>query len=189
MRRQAIGPSKRKSATGALDLPSYPGSLANLYRVAIIDQLSRLGDDSALPDDAKLTVLSDSLNNILEIIHRLSQTAPETAPEFWLERSNKSESVFDFIERVYGKYVKKGLKKSDLRRLDPSLYKALFNWSRNHKGNPDLFLPTKKEANDRLLADLEKSGRPANITDNLPLILRDWVRLYRTASSRKRRNK
>ena len=165
------------------------GPLANLYRVAAIDQFSRLEEDPTIPEREKLHALYDVLNNLLDVIYRLSRSAPETAPELWLERANKFESVFDFIERVYGRFLQRGLKKSDLRRLDPSLYKALFNWSRSHKGNPDLVLPTKKEANDHLLAQLENMGAPKTITDILPSIFRDQLRLYRTASSRNRQRK
>lgn len=169
-------------------LSASKSKLAGLYRSAAAHQFSRLEHDPALTHQEKLAILYEILNGLTEVIGRLSQTAPERAPELWLERADRSEPVFDFIRRVYGPYIERGLRKVDLRRLDMPLYRAIFEWSRWNRGNPEVVLPSHRQANDRLIAQLEGSTL-GDITNSLPPILRDRLKLYRTVSARKYQNK
>lgn len=158
--------------------------LANLYRAAAADQLARLEEDPAIDDQEKLAALFDVLDNVTNVIDRLTRSAPEKAPELWKNRPDKTEKIFDFIRRVYGQYIGR-IRKSDLRRLDFSLYKSLYY--QKHKDETDVDLPTIKEANDRLLAQLEGTVSLTDIRNEMPAVLRERLRLYRTVSSRKRR--
>lgn len=104
---------------------------------------------------------------------------PEVAPELYEDRSERDESVRDFIARVYDKWLDGTLARPDLRRLDKKAYQALANWERRF-GRVDYSLPTLKEKNDQVMiesfitadADLElfrrriHSMRSANATYN-----------------------
>jgi hypothetical protein len=175
----------RRKSTNEYSDDAAPSSkaLANLYRIAAVDQLTRLEDDPALPDADKMLVLNQVVENACAIAERLSRTAPEKAPEFWRERADRSERIYDFIRRVYGPYIGR-IRRSDLRRLDFSLYQSLYY--KRHKEEADLELPTAKEANDRLLAQLEGNISLAGIRNSMPPLLRQRLRLYDALASRKR---
>jgi hypothetical protein len=50
---------------------------------------------------------------------------PKTTPEPWLGKRNTDERLPDFFRRVWGKYLRKGLRMSHLKVLDPPLYGSL----------------------------------------------------------------
>lgn len=62
---------------------------------------------------------------------------PQTAPVLWEDRDrNKREKCIDFVRNTYGKWLGLGLRRADLQKLDPSLYRTLSTfYSRN--GIPD----------------------------------------------------
>lgn len=82
--------------------------------------------------------------------------------EHWHTRDkSKKEPVVDFINRVYRNALDGYFSVSDLNRHDPQLKQALYNWARDHNEGMRppfeiLNLPTKKQVNDRLLAELPK---------------------------------
>lgn len=88
---------------------------------------------------------------------------PSRAPEAY-GGVRSGESPPDFIKRVYGRWVGKGLTKTGLRQLDPGLYRALYNWlGRGNVLPDDLPLPTRQEVNDKLVEGfIESSGKPLN---------------------------
>jgi len=58
---------------------------------------------------------------------------PQQAPEAWSQRTNnRRESPADFILRVYGRWIRKGFSRADLRRLDIPLYQAFAKWIERH---------------------------------------------------------
>ena len=112
---------------------------------------------------------------------------PETAPELYSERRDRSEGAVGFLKRVYGPWLGQGLARNHMRHLDPVFYHALQNWLRKNVLPDDVDLPTKKELNDRELAQLGiKDG------DTLPYPsyytgLKDRLRLYNAARNRAKR--
>lgn len=60
---------------------------------------------------------------------------PDAAPELWIDRKGRKENPVAFIRRVYAPWLKRGLKRGDLRALDQQLYQALAVWMHRH---PDL---------------------------------------------------
>ncbi len=56
---------------------------------------------------------------------------PQTAPELYKDRErkpelgNKKENPFQFLERVYGQWLGKGLTRSHIKSLDLRLYEAI----------------------------------------------------------------
>lgn len=58
---------------------------------------------------------------------------PKTPPETWLERDKEDmESPAEFTRRVYGAWIGRGLRRRDISRLDPPLYRALAVWVHRH---------------------------------------------------------
>jgi hypothetical protein len=107
---------------------------------------------------------------------------PQLAPAKWLERKNKDETPLDFIRRGYAPWLGKGLSKPDIRRLDRSLYLAIYTWTR--AGGvipPDFDLPTRKQVND---AELKRRGFSSGQLDP---DTREAMRLYHVMKGRDRR--
>lgn len=108
-------------------------------------------------------------------------TMPATAPANWLDRANRDENPVEFIRRVYGPWLGKGLSRPSIRRLDKSLYLALYRFLANGGIWPtDLDLPTKKQQNDR---ELKKSGFASG---SLSPDQQEAIRLYHLARRRGR---
>lgn len=166
-------------------------SLANLYRITIVDQLDHLENDPALNDDEKLTALYGAFQSLVGVINRLSSRAPAKAPELWEGRdSGRKEDINSFMCRVYGPYRARGMTMAHLSRLDPHGYKAWYGWRKspaNRGADPPL--PTRSQANDQALAQPGLNVSLADIAANLPLAIRERIRLYGTASNRRQRLK
>lgn len=71
---------------------------------------------------------------------------PDKAPALWTKDKQPGDTPPDFIQRHYGCWIGKGFARNDLRRLDPQLYRALYNWQRTNKLPEGLDLPTKSES-------------------------------------------
>lgn len=162
--------------------------LANLYRVAAIDQFSRLEDDPALSHQDKLATLYVVLNNLVGVINRLSRTAPDRAPELFEYRADELENAYDFTRRVYRDYLERGLSMPDIFSLDRKLYQAIHDRRRYYKDH-SLRLPRKRDVIDSLLARLGPDFSLSDIIESMPEIFRQQVTLYRTVSTRRRRSK
>jgi hypothetical protein len=81
---------------------------------------------------------------------------PVTAPQTWIHDREAGENAPDFIKRVYEPWLGKGLARTNINQLDPQLYLAFNRWL-SRPGNTlpdDLDLPTRKEVNDRIVADV-----------------------------------
>ncbi|MBO6816390.1 MAG: hypothetical protein JJ891_16155 [Rhizobiaceae bacterium] len=109
---------------------------------------------------------------------------PDTAPELYRERKDKSEKPANFIGRVYADWHGQGLARHHLLKLDEPLYHALCCWLIKNEMPEWLDLPTKKEINDR---DLNQIG--INKGQRLPYPsyydgLKRELRLYNAARNR-----
>ncbi|MDW6025883.1 hypothetical protein SAZ10_29395 [Mesorhizobium sp. BAC0120] len=80
---------------------------------------------------------------------------PQTAPERYADRADRSENAVAFIGRVYQPWLGKGLTQAHLGRLDKQLYMALHNWLRHNPLPPDLDLPKKSEVVSRQVASTD----------------------------------
>jgi hypothetical protein len=110
-------------------------------------------------------------------------------PRKWLDRIDRTESPVVFIRREYAELIGK-IARSDIKRIDKSLYAALCNWiSINGELPPDLDLPTKKQAYDR---KIERSGPIRTPTRTLKVSEMsagdaEQLRLYDVLRRRKKR--
>jgi hypothetical protein len=174
--------------SGSLQAPLR--RLADSYRANVVEQFARIATeverDAAIPTGERVAIFYELIENLFAAVDRLSQSAPAKAPELWRSRRDKSEKIFDFIRRVYGRYLGK-LRRADLRKLDFSLYNSLYY--KKHRAEADLDLPTVREANDKLLAELNGNVSITDIRDKMPAVLRDRLRLYRTVATRRRAKK
>lgn len=76
---------------------------------------------------------------------------PETAPVLW-EDAPKREKPVEFINRVYGKYIKQGLMtQGDLRHLDYKLYRAFHNWCGRSEIDPKTIVPAGRRRTEKIL--------------------------------------
>ena len=81
-------------------------------------------------------------------------TLPETPPETWQGRKDRSENPPAFVRRVYGAWLRAdgtGLTRPMLRRLDAPLYAALAKHIQRHGEPNDLHLPSKSALVDQRL--------------------------------------
>lgn len=78
---------------------------------------------------------------------------PDKAPELWVERDlNRRENAPQFIRRVYGGWLGRGLARKDIGRLDGDLYKALSVWLSRHKDDEIAqLLPSQSDKIDELI--------------------------------------
>jgi hypothetical protein len=82
---------------------------------------------------------------------------PADAPEKWSERRRlfSRDNPPDFIRRVYGQWLGRGLARKDIARLDPELYRALAVWLNRHPDDEiGRLLPTQSEQLDELIERL-----------------------------------
>jgi hypothetical protein len=125
------------------------------------------------PHESYITRNADMPNSAPEIYPGLR--GPETPPEF--------------VKRVYGEWLGKGLTRADIRKLDPKLSIAINNWL-SRPGNEwptDVDLPTLKEQNDRDLERLESHGINELVSGDVPATtIREAQRLLAAKARRSR---
>ena len=92
---------------------------------------------------------------------------PSEAPATWKADKLAGDTPPEFIKRVYGEWLGKGLDRPTVRRLDPSLGQALDNWLRKNDMPPDVDLPTAKERNAREIEHLRAASGTGDIKDVL----------------------
>lgn len=88
------------------------------------------------------------LFTILSMIQN-SVTPPKSAPELYVERIEKRESIVEFLNRVYGPWLNGSFSRADLGKIDPKAYVALINYENKRKRSVPrdiLNLPTKWQA-------------------------------------------
>jgi hypothetical protein len=74
---------------------------------------------------------------------------PKTAPELFKNRKDESEGPIAFTQRVYSEWLGKNICRSDIKKLDPQLYNALYNLTDPGERLDKIGLPTKKQLNDK----------------------------------------
>ena len=75
---------------------------------------------------------------------------PTVAPTLWLDRKNRDENPVDFVRRVYARWLGRGLTRAHIRKLDRSLYLALYFFiARGGILPPGFDLPTRKDLKKR----------------------------------------
>ncbi len=107
-------------------------SILIIYKSIVADYYSEVNNNS--PSDAAL---------------------PDTAITLWAD-APRSESPVDFIRRIYGTYIERAaFTQADLKRLDPKLYRALFNWCYRHELKPSDIVPSAVKRTDDILREYE----------------------------------
>ncbi|GLR90896.1 hypothetical protein [Bradyrhizobium iriomotense] len=159
--------------------------LAISSRDATVNQLAEFARSIEESDDIvyaeKLDILVRSTVALTEALDNLTRSAPPSPPELFENRADKSENPFEFVHRVYGQYLDRGLSKADIRSLDAKLYQGILNREKRYS-DPSLVLPTKAEVNDQQLAQFETL---ADVIASLPDVFLKKVKLYRAIAVRK----
>ncbi len=152
-------------AEGRQDISAITESLLQDRRLREFSQLRADPEQRARIVEAALIgigVRSDEVRSLLtHAILRAVEEAPDRtiskqpqAPlegrERWALRADLREKPQDFIRRVYGDRLGRGLTQADIRRVDGQLYQALHNWLR--KNALTIELPTRTEAVDKKLS-------------------------------------
>jgi hypothetical protein len=142
--------------------------------------------DESSDREGKISTLVKLQTYISTVIHDLAHNAPDSAPQLWRNRPRSSpETPIDFISRVYGDYIGKGLTQADIRRLDFELYRSLQNWKQRYGWPKEFDLPTKQQSNTAMLAGHAHLS-PTTIRRGLAG-LKSETRLYDVARKRLRK--
>lgn len=119
------------------------------------------------------------------------ESAGQTPPMKWLERANKKESPIDFIKREYAEALAdKSISRADIRRADPPLYTALYQWISKHGELPKEFdLPRLADANALKLKAAGKIRPPRRLlkVSEMSAEDREQLRLYKLAQRRRKK--
>ena len=110
-------------------------------------------------------------------------------PPKFTDRVDKHESATDFLRREYSQWLGTGLLRSDLKKIDKSLYDALNNWAAKHGPLPaDIDLPTKTALIDTKLkkAGVVKAPSRTRRISEMSQAEREQLRLYDVARHRKK---
>jgi hypothetical protein len=116
---------------------------------------------------------------------------PKTAPRLFKDRENMEEDPLSFTARIYSKWLWKSIARSDIRRLDPQLYNALYNLDNPSDKLDQIGLRTKKQLNDIRLESISKIKRPSTTLKMKELSpdQREDLRLHNLVRNRRRRSK
>lgn len=133
----------------------------NLLCSLVIDGLSSAFDVVGIPGGDRLQLAKDIAKAILARSSRTELSSPivlpTEAPELY-SGLRGPETPPEFVERVYGQWLGKGLTRATIRTLDPTLYQAIVNWSRKNEWPIEVDLPTLKEQNSRDIARLSQGS-------------------------------
>lgn len=134
--------SKRKEFIGA-------------YRDQVIQAIRDVGDVSRREIVLKQIASAVGLSATFQRARTTLVEPPKSAPKLWRERDKGAlESPAQFIAQHYAEWIGCGLTLPDIKHVDPSLYRAYFDWlGSGGKAPPGFYLPTQDEWNDRLLAE------------------------------------
>jgi hypothetical protein len=153
---------------------------------SVILDISQAGD---LSDHER----KNALRRLLETTLRAASSIPvaKTKP-LWKDRDLvKNQTPFDFLAETYAEEIAgHSLSKSDVRRIDYSLYKALASphWkAKVASQNVFTQLPSKKLSNDAALALLPEGITRGDIIKLLPPEFRELFRLLHLIEVRRHR--
>ena len=134
---RSIKPMGRKIAEGINRTVNF-----NLQDLILALHEKGLLDDRA----GELLSIIDSLSpkNLAHKVFDTDPPLPRIAPELFQDRTDKSEDAPQFIKRVYGKYLGRGLTRHELGDLDKQLMNRFYNWIKKpeNRASFDLDLPT-----------------------------------------------
>lgn len=86
---------------------------------------------------------------------------PGLPPELWSARFREyNENPVEFVRRVYGRWIGRGLTRAHIRQLDLPLYRALSAWMSRHPDDVMTDLPSLSEAIDQKVARLSAEFTP-----------------------------
>jgi hypothetical protein len=110
-------------------------------------------------------------------------------PPKFIDRIDKHQDVVSFLRTQYSRWLGTEIPRSELKKIDKSLYDAVTNWSAKHGGLPaDINFPTKAELIHRKLLASESVKAPSRsrrIAEMSPSD-RERVRLYDVVRRRKK---
>jgi len=186
-------------------LPKFSGGgglskkdiLASEIRLMILDAFTRCSTDAE-----KAAFIDKALSGTgftaspSEFVAAPASSLPAQAPALWLEREDRTESVPDFIRRVYAPWLGQGLTQAHVSHLDRSLYNALQKWlgkAGNSLEAAGVDLPSKKQMNDRQLAETFGGAVSGSVVTQALREAspesRERMRLYHVAKRREARHK
>lgn len=138
-----------------------------------IKLLARIGRIQKVPEHyARLQNLLNELDPDGAPDAALPTELPKIAPERWSERKDKGESVPEFVERVWGPWIRAELLTlGSLRPLDSGLRPAIYKYCRITGTDPASILPTRWKRGDgqealRLLQAGDREGALQRATIN-----------------------
>jgi hypothetical protein len=168
-------------------LSTERNKVTRLYRVAAASHVATLANDATLLDEERLETLYHIFQDLVEAIDHFSDPLSQAPTELWAGGGH--EGINEFIARIYGPMIPKGMTMALLGRADPKAYRAWYDWRRRPENrNMPTPLPTKKQANDQALARFGQKISLANLTTDLRGG-RERLKLYRMVYSRRRRAK
>lgn len=142
-----------------LALEQFPGDIDRAHRLVLALQdlrhaLSRAEGDHNLSSSEIRAVIKALLPFRPDGANAVD--LPNKAPALWSERDlNLRENAPQFIRRVYGDWLGRGLARKDLSRLDEHLYGALSVWLTRHPDDEIVrLLPSQGEQIDELIERL-----------------------------------
>lgn len=158
---------------------------------ACYKRISKAPTGSAMADIYVYLGLELGLSHLLrsETLPKQGLAAlPEQAPEMFQKRIDRSEKPHEFINRVYKRWLGKGLAQNHILNLDKPLYHALHNWIQRNEFPVDLDLPSKKEVSDLELATLGLQDGETLPCPSFQNDLKDQIRLYYAARNRAKKD-
>jgi hypothetical protein len=69
-------------------------------------------------------------------------------PELYASRRDKKERPDQFLKRVYGPHIRRGLSQADIRKVDSAYYNVLHVWCTRHERKLSALVPTTRARRD-----------------------------------------
>jgi hypothetical protein len=187
-------PDQRTRESRDSDYQSALEKLKSTNLGATLDVLENSILNISRADEFSLEERSDALRRLLGAILRSAKYLTPTIEKkpLWKNRTPwKEQTPFDFLAQTYFEEIASGsLTKSDVRKSDFSLYKALASphWKAKAKAeNTFSKLPTKQKSDDHAVAVLPDGITRNEIIKLLPAEFREMFRLLHVAEMRRHR--
>jgi hypothetical protein len=121
-----------------LALQRRTADLASSQLDALKDALDALTFDYRVTKRTTLTLLRDIKSDLearIDYVLAFRKTGYRflERPESYRSRKDKAERPDQFLRRVYGSHVRRGLTQADIRKVDPAFYNVLHVWCTRHK--------------------------------------------------------
>ena len=147
--------------------------------------MSDLAHDTSLPLDQRTELLRDIQWQAANLLEEIAPKIPDKAPLLWRDRKDIDEDPYVFARRVYAECADL-ISKNDIERLDKTLLNRMNLRDKElGKPDPDLYSPTKRERNAKLVTGVTWS----QILEAAPENVRQMLRAYQTRASRPSRSR